>query len=91
MNVSISPGQYVDGPLIIPGAAGGNPKPIIKESGALAPQILFAVTYTFPAVAPAVRIAVVVELVPVHPVPYQVYDVAPLTGTIEKVSTSPGQ
>ena len=91
LKVSTSPGQYVVGPVILVGVAGGEPNETVSTLGALEPHMLLAVTEILPAVVPAVRIIDVVVLVPVQPGADQVYDVAPETDAILNVSISPGQ
>ena len=63
------------------GAAGSGDTGAVNVYGVLAPQALFAVTDTLPVIVPAVSVALVVALVPLHPVPLtvHVYEVAPDT------------
>ena len=67
------------------GAAGTGDIGAVKVYGVLLPHKLLAVTETDPDRLPAVRVALLVVLDPLHPVPLtdHVYDVAPLTaGTV---------
>ena len=72
--------------LLIRGAVeGADPIGALNTKALLDPQALLAVTDTEPATAPAVSVILLVELLPLQPVPLtdQVYDVAPDTaGTV---------
>jgi hypothetical protein len=64
----------------------------VKVYAGPGPQALLAVTDTDPATEPAVNVPVVVELVPLHPVPLtvHVYDVAPDTAGILYIAVALG-
>ena len=67
------------------GAAGSGDTGAVNVYGVLAPQALLAVTDTSPVIVPAVSVALLVALLPLHPVPLtvHVYEVAPDTvGTV---------
>ena len=74
-------GQGTVGRVTLAGAAGAAPIGAEKVYAELLPQTLSAVTDTEPATAPAVSVILLVELVPLQPVPLtdHVYDVAPDT------------
>ena len=67
------------------GAAGSAPTGALNTYGVLDPHELLAVTDTLPVTLPAVSVALLVVLLPLHPEPLtdHVYDVAPDTvGTV---------
>jgi hypothetical protein len=85
--VSNAPLHSVERPKIVTGIVGAEFVVTVKICAVELPHTLLAVTETVPPVAPAVAIMLVPVEVPVHPPGNdQVYDVAPLTAEIEKVS-----
>ena len=78
------PEQIDDSPVIAPGVAGIVFTAITNEFAIDDPQLLLAITDTFPLVPFDVALIEFVVDVPVHPTGRdQVYEVAPLTATIE--------
>ena len=78
-------------PVILPGVAGAVPTVTTSVCIAELPHPLLAFTVTLPPLAPIVVIMELVVDVPVQPFgSVQVYEVAPLTGAMEKVSALPG-
>ena len=91
-NVSRPPLQTVAVPVIAPGVAGAEPNDTTSVAGLELPQVLLAVTETVPPLEPATVFIVLVVDVPVQPTGSDhVYDVAPPTAVIEKVSNPPLQ
>ena len=84
--------QTLSGPSMEVGVAGPEPKVTASVCADELPHPLLATTVTLPVLVPTVAfMALVVEL-PVQVFGnVQVYDVAPFTGVIEKVSTPPEQ
>jgi hypothetical protein len=73
------------GRVTLAGVAGAAAGVSINEYMAPAPQVLLALTVIVPGPLPAVIDILLVELVPLHPVPdtVQVYEVAPVTAAAE--------
>ncbi len=83
------PLQTTEEPVIEPGVAGTVPKVTFNVCAVELPQVLLAVTETRPLVVVMAIMLIVFEL-PVQPLGnVQVYDVAPFTDAIEKVSAPP--